>query len=105
LFGLFGFLVQRNQINQINQTPAPRRETVLCSCSYPPVRAEVQRQAMRWPHLLLVYLVRETVLSLSFVEPNKPDQPDEPDSRHELRHGSEYHILNNMDKLAKLIIM
>jgi len=39
---------------------------------------------------LAVYLVRGSVLSLSFVEPHKRDRPrksDEPDPRHALRNG------------------
>jgi hypothetical protein len=38
-----------------------------------------------------VYRMRESVLSLSFVEPNKrdrPKKPDEPDPRHALQNGS-----------------
>jgi len=40
---------------------------------------------------LAVYLVRGSVLSLSFVEPNKPDRPtrpDEPTPRHAPRNST-----------------
>ena len=37
-----------------------------------------------------VYLVHGSVLSLSFVEPNKPDRPDRPDPRHAPRSCSRH---------------
>lgn len=38
---------EMNRNDQMNQTPATRRETVLCGCSYPPVR--VRRKVKRCP--------------------------------------------------------
>ncbi len=51
-----------------------------------------------------VYLVRESVLSLSFVEPNTRDRPDEPDPRHALQNGSG-HILFLLATYAEVIML
>ena len=49
LMGSFLSLNQTSQRDEMNQAPATCRETVLCGCFYPPVRAAVRRHAM--PHL------------------------------------------------------